>query len=120
MTLLWRQEPGFAPDGRLYLIGSGFNGSGENKEQYITMSVPYADMEGWLIRRYQQPSFQSPSAAGACFFQNNILYVPRYGDNNLHVSFYGGGWTPWPTGDFDDIGHLRDYGLSRSIREIPK
>jgi hypothetical protein len=119
MTLLWSQEPGFSPDGRLYLIGSGSGPGPEMKDQYITMQVPYQDLGGWMYRRYEQPSFQSPSSAGACLFQNNIVYALRYGNDELHVSFFGNGCTPWPTGDFDDIGHLRDYGLSHSIREIP-
>ncbi|AIE84797.1 hypothetical protein OP10G_1429 [Fimbriimonas ginsengisoli Gsoil 348] len=120
MTLLWSPEPGFSPDGRIYLIGSGVAPGGELKEQYITMQVPYADMGGWLIRRYEQPSYRSPSATGACFFHDNILYALRYGNDELHLSFYGNGCTPWPTGDFDDLGHIRDWGLSHSIREIPK
>ena len=120
ITLLWKQEPGFSPDGRIYLIGSGVNPNGDLKEQYITMSVPYQDMGGWLIRRYEQPSFRSPSATGACFYQNNIVYAIRYGNDELHVSFNGNGCTPWPWGDFDDIGHIRDYGMSHSIREIPR
>lgn len=120
MTLLWSQEPGFSPDGRIYLIGSGAAPEGAMTQQYITMKVPYEDMGGWLVRRYEQTTFVSASATGACWYGNNIVFAIRYGDNGLHVSFNGNGCTPWPIGDFDDIGHIRDYGLSHSIREIPK
>lgn len=73
---------------------------------------------GRLCSSIQRRTFhRSQSAVGVCFFEGDIVYAIRQHDNdNLNVAFYGSGATPWPTGDFDDIGHIRDYGLSRSIR----
>ncbi len=127
MTLLWRDEPGKLPEGRLYLLTGGISGGPTGTEQYITMNIPYPDYSGgWIYHRYRQPNFTSPSAPAACFFDGDIVYGIRHYDgdpnrnNNLDVSFYGTGATPWPMGDFDDIGHIRDYGLSHSIRALTK
>lgn len=116
MTLLWRDEAGKLPEGRIYLITGGVN-----NDQYITMNTPYADYYGgWIYHRYRQPGFTSLSSTAGCFFDGDIVYGIRQTDNNLNVAFYGTGATPWATGDFDDIGHIRDYGLSHSIRTLSK
>ncbi len=116
MTLLWREEGPKLPDGRIYQLSGG-----AGNDQYITMNTPYLDFyHGWLYHRYRQPSFTSLSAAGACLFGGDILVAFRGGNDSLDVAFYGTGATPWPTGDFDDISHVRDYGLSHSIREVTK
>lgn len=121
-TLLWRQEAGLLPEGRIYQLTGGLDPPGVAKQQWIGMNVPYGDVgEGWLDRRYQPGGFTSPSAPGAIFFQNDILYAYRRSDNDgLCVAFYGSGATTRPLGDFDDIGHLRDYGLSHSIPFVSK
>jgi len=122
MTLLWRKEPGLLPDGRIYQLTGGTDPPGNTQQQWITMNVPYGDVNGgWLFRRYHQAGFTSPSAPGACFLKGSILYAVRYeGSNDLNVAFYADGATPTPLGDFDDIGHISDYGLSRSIKGLLK
>jgi hypothetical protein len=75
---------------------------------------------GWLLKRFFQPDFTSASAPGACFHDGDVVYAVRRGDDTLWIYFYGKGDTPTPMGDFDDIGHVRDYGLSRSLREVPR
>jgi hypothetical protein len=121
MTLLWRPEPGLLPEGRLYLLSGGLDPGGPSKQQWITMNVPYPEMNGgWLARRYRQATFTSAFAPGACFFQDNIVYAVRFDDDNLNVAFYGSGANPSPLGDYDDIAHIRDFGLSRSIRGFVK
>ena len=90
-------------------------------EQYIAMNVPYPEIGcGWLVRRFFQPDFTSASAPGACLYNGNIVYAVRRHDDTLWVYFYGNGATSTPMGDFDDIGHVRDVGLSHSLREVPK
>lgn len=122
MTLLWRPESGFLPDGRLYQFTGGNDPAGPSRQQWITLNVPYADVNGgWLFRRYHNAGFTSPSAPGAIFFKGSILYAVRLGgSNDLNVAFYADGATPTPLGDFDDIGHICDYGLSRSIKGLLK
>jgi hypothetical protein len=67
------------------------------------------------------PSLMSGSAPGACFFQSDILAPFRHpGDEAVNVVYYFTGATPRPLGDFDDIGQIRDYGLSRSIRKVSR
>jgi len=121
-TLLWRREPGLLPDGRLYHICGGIS-----NDQFITINTPYADIGGgWFIRRYLGPDFKSESAVGACFFQGDIAYaIRRHEDSQsanrpLEVAFYASGAVPYPMGDFDDIGHIRDFGLEHSIPLVSK
>jgi hypothetical protein len=116
-TLLWRKEAGLLPEGRLYQ----FSGDVENS-QFVTINTPYPDQGGgWFYRRYLGPDFKSDSAVGACFFQGDIAYAIRRrggatGANQpLEVAFYASGAVPYVTGDFDDIGHIRDFGLEHSI-----
>jgi hypothetical protein len=116
-TLLWRKEAGLLPEGRLYHL----DGGGDN-DQFITMNVPYPEIGGgWLVRRYDGPDYKSDSAVGACFFQGNIAYAVRLRtpdksfNKPLQVAFYANGAVPYFMGDFDDIGHIRDFGLEHSI-----
>ena len=121
-TLLWRREPGLLPDGRLYHLGGGIS-----NDQFITINTPYKDMSGgWFIRRYLGPDFKSESAVGACFFQGDIAYAIRRQEDgpsanrSLEVAFYASGAVPHLMGDFDDIGHIRDFGLEHSIPLVSK
>ncbi|MGV3614217.1 MAG: hypothetical protein ACO1SV_02675 [Fimbriimonas sp.] len=121
MTLLWRPEPGNLPEGRLYLMSGGLDPAGPSRQQWIAMNVPYPEMAGgWLVRRYRQDTFKSAFAPGACFLGDNIVYAVRFDNDDLNVAFYGSGANTSPLGDFDDIGHIRDFGLSRSIRGFVK
>jgi hypothetical protein len=121
MTLLWRAEPGLLPEGRLYILSGGQDPGGPSKQQWIGMNVPYPEMAGgWIVRRYRLASFTSAFAPGACFFEGNIVYATRFDNDDLSVAFYGSGANTSPQGDFDDIGHIRDFGLSRSIRGFVK
>lgn len=121
MGLLWRPEAGNLPEGRIYMI-SGGTGAQPERQQFLTINTGYPEVsEGWRFRRIEIPEFTSASAPGACFFQGDILSAfRRPGDDAVNVAFYTTGATPRPLGDFDDIGHIRDYGLSRSINEVPK
>ncbi len=128
MTLLWRDDGAKLPDGRIYGLGGGAGPGGPaGNEQYITMNTPYPDYSnGWIVHRYRNPGFTSLSTPGACLFEGDILVAFRHRDpdggqnDRLDVAFYGTGAVPWNTGDFDDLGHVRDYGLSHSIREVTK
>jgi hypothetical protein len=124
MTILWEPEKGLGPTGRIYQIAEGLLAPDRTwSESFITMNVPYPDHDGgWLDRRYLETDFTTPSAVGACFYNDNIICAFRLHDSDparndsLAVYFYGNGATPALMGDFDDIGHIRDFGMSRSIR----
>jgi hypothetical protein len=121
-ALLWQDEPGLQPTGRLYhFSGCATPPDQPLSAQYFAMNVPYPDIDGgWLVRRYFQPDFTSASAPGVCFYDKNIVYAVRRGDDTVCVYFYGNGATAARMGDFDDIGHIRDYGISHSLHEVPK
>jgi len=121
-TLLWRKEPGLLPEGRLYHLSGG-----TGNDQFVTINTPYADIGGgWFIRRYLGPDFKSDSAVGACFFQGDIAYAIRRHEDipsanrSLEVAFYASGAVPYLMGDFDDVGHIRDFGLEHSIPLVSK
>jgi len=118
MTLLWQEGGPKLPDGRLTLLGGGIApGGAGGHEMYLSMNTPYPDYNGgWMVHRYRGPGFRGRTAPGACLFEGDVLVAFHYLDDRLDVGFYGTGATPWPTGDFDDVGHVRDYGLSRSLR----
>jgi hypothetical protein len=122
MTLLWRPESGLLPEGRIYQFSGSIDLPGADQNLWITMNTPYSDMDGgWLFRRYQHPGLKSPSTPGACFFGDDIIYMlRRTGNNELGVAFYGSGAAKAPLGDFNDVKHICDYGLSRSIRGLLK
>jgi len=79
---------------------------------------------GWLIRRYYDEWTQSRSAPGACFFRGDIAFasrwfaMPRLLQRCAVVGFSGRGIESDPMGDFDDIGFIRDIGLSHSIPHV--
>jgi len=124
-TLLWQSEPGMDPTGRVYLLAAGpTQGAQTWSNQVLTMNVPYKDIgDGWLARGFLN-SYTSSSSTGACFYDGNIVYAMRCHDGDpsrddaLTLSFYGNGATPTPMGDFDDVGHIRDFGLRESIPEV--
>lgn len=119
-TLLWTPEVGM-PDGRIYHLAGGTGPAPDRHDQWITMNVPYKELGGgWYLRRYRQTTFGSAFAPGACLFEGNIVYAIRGDNEDLHVAFYGSGAGPTPMGDFDDLAHIRDFGLSRSLRGLPK
>jgi hypothetical protein len=128
MTLLWQKEPGLLPQGRLYQFAGGMTSPNKPwSEQFITINVPYKEVGGgWLIKRYDQPNYTSLSAPGACFYDGNIVYALRRflpnsdQDDSVEICFYGSGANRTPEGDFDDIGHIRDIGLTRSIQCVAR
>ena len=120
MTLLWQEAGPKLPDGRITLLAGGaLPGGPAGNDMYVSMNTPYPDYgEGWMLHRYRNPDFRARAAPAGCLFEGDVVVAFRYLDDRLDVGFYGTGATPWPTGDFDDVGHIRDYGLSRSIRNF--
>ena len=121
-TLLWRKEPGLLPNGRLYHLCGG-----TSNDQFVAINTPYPDVGGgWFVRRYLGPDFKSDSAVGACFFKGDIAYAIRRQEDSpgasksLEVAFYASGAVPYLMGDFDDVGHIRDFGLEHSIPLVSK
>ncbi|MGV3615846.1 MAG: hypothetical protein ACO1SV_10975 [Fimbriimonas sp.] len=120
-TLLWRNEPGLDGEGRVYhLSGSVTSEAKPWAEQYLTFQTAKPG-SGWQFRRYYDSDYASRDAPGACWFRDDMAYVLRLSDPNparndkLSIGFYGTGATPEPIGDFNDVWHIKDYGLARSI-----
>ena len=120
MTLLWQHEPGMGNKGRIYHFSGGAAGpANPPSAQYFAINTAYPTFRnGWLLRRFDPTDLTSASAPGACFFGGNIIYALRQADDRIMVTFHGNCATSNPMGDFDDIGHIRDYGLSRSLRYV--
>ena len=124
MTLLWRPEAGFN-EGRVYHLSGGVTRKDKPwAEQYITLQTAYPEGGGWQWRKYYQDDYASVSAPGACWFQNNIVYALRLyspdpsRNDVISLGFYGTGASPETQGDFDDISHLSNFGLSHSLPTV--
>jgi hypothetical protein len=120
-TLLWRDEPGLDGQGRVYHLSCGAMREGEPwSAQYLTLQIAKPG-SGWQYRRYYDPDFAGRDAPGACWYRDDMAYVLRLHDPNpdrndvLSLGFYGTGASPEPIGDYNDVAHVRDYGLVRSI-----
>jgi hypothetical protein len=119
VVLLWQKDQSFGLLGQLYFFGS----APPSSCGYVVTRIGDRSVNGgWLTRRYYDEWTVSPSAPGACLFQGNIFYSMRWlgkvdgsEDNDYFVAFAGCGIETEPMGDFDDIGFIRDIGISRSI-----
>jgi len=127
VLLLWEPNEALGPDGQLYFLACGLFGSGTPWScHYIAMRIADKTINGgWLTRRYYDEWTQSRSAPGACFFGGDIALAVRWFGNvhgtendNLFVAFFGRGIESKPMGDFNDLRHLGDYGLVRSIPNV--
>jgi hypothetical protein len=112
------------PDGQVYFLQCGmFGGDPPSSCHYIGMRVRNLDVHGsWMVRRYYDEWSTSSSGPGACFLRGNIAYAMRWaaapdsdGSSALHVGFFGRGIGKGKMGDFDDIGFIRDLGMTHSI-----
>jgi hypothetical protein len=132
VTLLWRPERGFEPDGQLFVFGGAEfavpNQVGATQrpspEQIVSMTVAPISSGVWLHRRYygntHPGDFTSRSAPGACWFGGDIAYVSRLHDNDrnrndrLLLGFYGSGAFE-TVGDFNDAAFIAEVGLEHSL-----
>jgi hypothetical protein len=124
LVLLREPDSALGPQGQLYLLGCGSFGR-DSRWACHSIAMRIADKTvqgGWLLRRYYDEWTQSRSAPGVCFFRGDIAFAARWFGNvhgtendNLFVAFYGRGLDSEPMGDFDDIGFIRDVGMSHSI-----
>jgi hypothetical protein len=123
-TLLWQPDRALGPNGQLWVFYTGYFGT-EHPIACHYVSTRIADKSvngGWLERRYYDEWTESRSAPGACFFKGEIRFAlrwfgdsPVYRNDDLMVAFFGSGIEREPMGDFDDIGFIRDIGMSHSI-----
>lgn len=123
VILLSEPSPDF-PDGQLYFLQCGmFGGDPPSSCIYTGIRVKNQDVHGgWLVRRYNDEWSTSRSGPGACFFRGEIAYAMRWNaprghesEDNLLIGFFGRGIDRAPMGDFDDIGFIREVGLTHSI-----
>lgn len=111
-------------DGRIYWFAQGLT----SKESpwcctYVAHTVADKTVHGgWMVKRFYDEWTQSRSAPAACWFNDDILWAYRWvdggqggTDNNLHVGYRASGIENVPMGDFDDIGHMRNFGMRASI-----
>lgn len=131
LVLLHEENPAFGPGGQLYVLGCGpYSDKGPWDCHYVAMRIGDKEAHGgWLTRRYYDEWTQSRSAPGACLFRGDIAFAARFAadgssladnsntftDNDLFAGFFGKGIESAPMGDFDDIGFIRDIGLSHSL-----
>lgn len=124
-VLLWQAEPALnRRGGQLWFLAAGLFGNNRPIAcHYVSTRVADEKVNGgWLQRRYYDEWTQSRSAPGVCFFRGEMIFAARWYGNvrgtendNLFVAFFGRGFESEPMGDFDDIGFIRDIGLSHSI-----
>jgi hypothetical protein len=123
VILLCEPSPDF-PDGQVTFLQCGMlGGDPPTSCHYLGMRVKDQEVHGgWMVRRYYDEWSTSSSGPGACFFRGNIAYAMRWGaapdsdgSSAVHVAFFGRGIGKGRMGDFDDIGFVRDLGLSHSI-----
>lgn len=125
LLVLWESNRAF-PQGQLYVFGRGDPGGPWACHYVATRIADKAVNGGWLTRRYYDEWTQSRSAPAACFFRGDVAFASRWYGNvhgtendNVFVGFYGTGIDREPMGDFDDIGLIRDAGLTHSITYFP-
>jgi hypothetical protein len=123
VILLCEPSPDF-PGGQVLFLQCGMlSGTPASSCHYIGMRVKDQEVHhGWMVRRYYDEWSTSSSGPGACLFRGDIAYAMRWaaaadsdGSSAVHVGFFGRGFDHGKTGDFDDIGFVRDIGLSHSI-----
>ena len=112
------------PDGQVYFLQCGLmGGEPPSSCHYIGMRVKDQEVHhGWLVRRYYDEWSTSFSAPGACWFRGDMAYAMRWaaaadsdGSSALHMGFFGRGYDRGEMGDFDDMGFIRNVGLTHSI-----
>lgn len=118
-TVLWRDEPGFNGEGRLYFLAPGAD-SKPWSPHYLTLQIADPAIK-WQVRRYYEPGDLSRDAPGACWYRDDMAYVRRLADGTpgrndiLSLGFYGTGATTEPIGDYDDVSQVANFALARSI-----
>jgi len=124
VVLLHEDNAALGPHGQLYVLGCGLYTERSPWEcHYVATRIADKSIHGgWLTRRYYDEWTQSRSAPAACFFGGDMVFASRwfgnstsYGNDDLFVAFFGKGIEAEPMGDFDDIGFIRDIGLSHCI-----
>lgn len=114
-------------DGRLLLFGRGMT----TKESpwactYVAQEIGDRTVRGgWLVKRYYDEWTQSRSAPAAAWFGDDIIWAYRWvdgaqgtTDNNLHVGYAASGIQHEPTGDHDDLGFIRTFGIRNSLLSL--
>lgn len=127
-VLLWKSDNALKEQsGQLWFLGAGLFGSKSPWAcHYVSIRITDKTVGGgWLNRRYYDEWTQSRSAPGACFFKGEMIFASRWYGNvrgtendNLFVAFFGRGYESEPMGDKDDIGYIRDVGMSHSIAYV--
>lgn len=124
LVLLREPDSALGSDGQIYLFGCGLMDPNTSSScHYVSSRVANRPLNGgWLTKRYYDEWTQSRSAPAACFFGKDIAFAsrwmgdaPAFKNDDLFVGFFGRGIESRPMGDFDDIGFIRDIGLSHSI-----
>lgn len=123
-VLLLERSPEFGPAGRLHFMAVGWGGPPNHNACFyeaITIGDVQQD-EGWRLRRFYDEWTTTRSPIAAVFHKGDIALAFRWfgnvhgdEDDNLLVSHHGLGIDRAPMHDFDDVTHIAEVGLARSI-----
>jgi hypothetical protein len=123
-VLLFESSPDLGPKGRLHFMATGWTTPPNHNGCFweaITIGDARQD-DGWRLRRFYDEWTTTRSPISAVWHKGDIAIAFRwYGnvhgdeDDNLLISHHGLGIDKDAMHDFDDVEHIANVGLARSI-----
>jgi hypothetical protein len=123
-VLIFETSPTLGPGGRLHFMALGWTGPPNNNGCFweaITIGDAAQD-DGWRLRRFYDEWTTTRSPISAVWHNNDIAIAFRWfgnvhgdDDDNLLISHHGLGIDSQDMHDFDDVTHIAEVGLARSI-----
>jgi hypothetical protein len=123
-VLLFDASPELGPKGRLHFMATGWT-TPPNRNGCFWEAITIGDGrqdDGWRLRRFYDEWTTTRSPISAVWHDGDIVVAFRwYGnvhgdeDDNLLISHHGLGIDKQPMHDFDDVNHIANVGLARSI-----
>ncbi|HEY3283122.1 MAG TPA: hypothetical protein VGN26_12685 [Armatimonadota bacterium] len=122
-TLIFDPDRELGKDGRVYWIAAGLaDPLTKPTSFYLAQTIGYKDInDGWLLWRYYDEWTNTRSGIGAAWFDKDIVLATTWasgtagGDCGVFVAYNGTAISNVDMGDFDDISHMANYGIARSI-----
>jgi hypothetical protein len=122
-TLIFNKEKAFGPNGRLYWIAAGVAQPLTTPTAFfIAQTIGYPDVNGgWLLWRYYDEWTNTRSGVAAAWFDHDIVLATTWasgtagGDGGVFCAYNGTTVSNTDMGDFDDVSHMANYGMARSI-----
>lgn len=106
----------FNEEGRIHFIATGMVPENGHACVYDAMTIadPTHD-DGWLLKRYYDEWTTTKSPAAAAWYRGDLLLGIRWTNDDIFFARRGLGIQDKPMADFDDVKHMLDYGIARSI-----